>query len=182
MQKAIQKSPNLNSKVHNRLPPTQHLSTQSQGVSSQSHCRFHVTFWNQPITGQRCTSHPLNQPITDQKNQQPITSDFTYIKINQSQISQMRYSTNHWSHIRYHSVKFNNITFSITIPNNPYITPKRETMFTLRRCIMKYMTFPSRDKKKKIAHHIGTCNNLRFTQMNQSQIFLQYFHYLLRFS
>lgn len=82
MQKAIQKSPNLNSKVHNRLPPTQHLSTQSQGVSSQSHCRFHVTFWNQPITGQRFTSHPLNQPITDQKNQQPITSDFTYIKIN----------------------------------------------------------------------------------------------------
>lgn len=103
MQKAIQKSPNLNSKVHNRLPPTQHLSTQSQGVSSQSHCRFHVTFWNQPITGQRFTSHPLNQPITDQKNQQPITSDFTYIKINQSQVSQMRYSTNHWSHIRYHS-------------------------------------------------------------------------------
>lgn len=47
---------------------------------------------------------------------------------------------------------------------------------------MKYMTFPSRDKKKKIAHHIGTCNNLIFTQMNQSQIFLQYFHYLLRFS
>lgn len=45
---------------------------------------------------------------------------------------------------------------------------------------MKYMTFPSRDKKKKIAHHIGTCNNLRFTQM--WQIFLQYFHYLLRFS
>lgn len=47
---------------------------------------------------------------------------------------------------------------------------------------MKYMTFHQEIKKKKIAHHIGTCKNLRFTQTNQSQIFLQYFHYLLRFS
>lgn len=149
MQKAIQKSPNLNSKVHNRLPPTQHLSTQSQGVSSQSHCRFHVTFWNQPITGQRFPSHPLNQPITDQKNQQPITSDFTYIKINQSQISQMRYSTNHWSHIRYHSAKFNYITFSISIPNNPYITPKREQCLLLGDVSWNIWLFHQEMKRKK---------------------------------